>query len=558
MDNTAPGGTAGEAAGRAQPAGSAAGTRSGGSAEDIVLDVAREILKDPDLTLQDDFIEAGGNSLNGAQLVGRLNDELGTDLDVLDLFETADLAELGRLAGQGMTVREGLGKPADAVTTAGQGPLSGQQTAIWAAAEIAEPGAYNVPAAVLLPPGADLAWLERRLTDIVHSQPMLRCALELADGGAVQIVHPPGPITITRHQADLTTLTAAEGQPALAARLQELASRPLSPYGSPPARFDLLQAHFADGPRSALLLTFHHLFFDGWSWRLVLAALGGSELPVPRRSYLDHVAYQHASLDGEPGRELVAFWSQYLADAPALSWPADSPAGPAGAPSAGGSLPLTLTPEVMAGLREMARAERATIQMVMLTAWAALIWRVTAARDLCVSMPVACRRPEDESTVGCYVNTVVTRLSLDPAQPFRAALYRTRESSLRALAHRGLPADRILRLSGKPPVTTTMFDYQSGFAPITRLGDGGTGAELLDVSPAGAKYPLGLTCLEYGDLLEARLEFSGARFGPDTARGMLDDYREALSRISARGAESDLFALFETARAPANLPDFRF
>ena len=212
----------------------------------------------------------------------------------------------------------------------------------------------------------------------------------------------------------------------------------------------------------------------------------------------------------------------------------------------------------MAGLRKIAREEHATIQMVMLTAWAALIWRVTAARDLCVSIPVACRRPEDESTVGCYVNTVITRLRLDPAQPFRAALYRTRESSLRALAQRELPADRILRLSGAPPVTTTMFDFQSGFAPITRLGDGGTGAELLDVSPAGAKYPLGLTCLEYGDLLDARLEFSGTPFGSDTARGMLDDYCEALSRICALGAESNLFALFETPRAPVDLPDFQF
>ena len=326
LDNMAPG----EVPEGAQSAGPTAGTRSGRSAEDIVLDFAREILKDPGLTLQDDFIDVGGNSLNGVQLVGRINDELGTDLDVLDLFETPDLAELGRLAGRGMTVRQGLGKPADAVTAAWQGPLSGQQTAIWAAAEMAGPGVYNVPAAVLLSPAADLAWLERRLMEIVHSQPMLRCALELADRGAVQIVQPPGPITVTRHQADLSTLTAAKGKPALAARLQELASRPLSPYGSPPVRFDLIQAHFADGPRSALLMTFHHLFFDGWSWRLVLAALSGSELPAPRRSYLDYIAHQHAFLDGEDGRELVAFWSQYLSDAPSLTWPAATPAGPAG------------------------------------------------------------------------------------------------------------------------------------------------------------------------------------------------------------------------------------
>ncbi|MGW3465923.1 phosphopantetheine-binding protein, partial [Streptomyces olivaceoviridis] len=65
----------------------------------LVLELARDVLKEPQLGLDDDFFDAGGNSLNGVQLITRLNDRLGTDLDVMDLFDFASLGELAASLG---------------------------------------------------------------------------------------------------------------------------------------------------------------------------------------------------------------------------------------------------------------------------------------------------------------------------------------------------------------------------------------------------------------------------------------------------------------------------
>ncbi|MFD0513203.1 acyl carrier protein [Streptomyces aureus] len=69
-------------------------TAAGGSVTDIVLGFARGVLKEPGLGEDDDFFDAGGNSLNGTQLVARINEHFGTDFEVLDLFDLPDLRSL--------------------------------------------------------------------------------------------------------------------------------------------------------------------------------------------------------------------------------------------------------------------------------------------------------------------------------------------------------------------------------------------------------------------------------------------------------------------------------
>ncbi|MFF2076347.1 beta-ketoacyl synthase N-terminal-like domain-containing protein [Kitasatospora sp. NPDC058162] len=531
------------------------------SVAEVVLVIAGEVLKEPGLSLQDDFFDLGGNSLNGSQLINRVNQHFGTELDVLDLLDSPDLEAFAHLVEQESPA---VAKPA-AVSSRGAGPLSGQQAAIWAAIELEEESAaYNVPAAFLLAEAPDPGWLADRLTALVNRHPMLRTSLEVSGDGVRQVVHPAAPVTVTELDLDLSAHDRATGREPLLAALGRLNGRPLSPYGAAHARFELVRAQFRDGPQHVLLLTFHHLFFDGWSWRIVLDALGDARLPGPDREYLGYVASQQGMLDSPRGEELVGFWSDYLRSAPDLALPWDHGSDAPGLVHDDGHLPLSLPADIVDALREIAREARVTMQMLLLTAWSALLWRIGAARDLCVSMPVAGRLHEDEGTVGCYVNTVLVRVAVKPGDSFRDLLGRVKESSLRALAHADLPADRVLRLTvpaGGKPIVTTMFDYQSGFVPMRRLGTQGPAVELLDTVPVGAKYPLNLTCIEYGHELRARLEFSGAQLRPETAARWLDDYREALVRVTDLGIHADLFEIVGAQRdshSPIPLPDFQF
>ena len=517
---------------------------------ELVLDLARSVLREPGLEPADDFFEHGGNSLNGEQLVARINERFGVGFGVLDLFDFADLAELAEAVDG---ARPGS-PPAEAEPGA---PLSGQQRAIWSAIELAPAsGAYNLPAAFLLDARPDVAELAERLTALARRHEMLRCWLRDGQDGPRQVIDPPGSAAVQLEQsdADLTRATAAAGRQDLIAWLDKLAAEPLSAYGRPPVRYQLVRARFADKCQYVFMLTTHHLFFDGWSWRIIFGELAESQdgsPPPPSRGYLDYVREQETRLAGERGRELTRFWSEYLGGCAPVPLPTDSaPLSSSALSMTGAHLPLPIDPGFAGGLRSLAQAEHVTLNMVLLAGWAAQLWRITGARDLSIGMPVAGRDPADEAVVGNYVNLIVVRLRLRPAEPLRALLAEVRESALTAQAHRDLPADQILRaagLAGSASLATSVLNFQSGFRPVRSLG--GHRAELLDVDAEGAKFPLNLAFLEYGTELQARVKYASALFHPETVRTWLDEYSDLLHRAVECGGTADLFTLTSGAAA---------
>jgi len=562
-----------EHAGPGVPApGDAGEAADGRGTEETVLDLARAVLKEPGLSAEDDFFDRGGNSLNGTQLITRINQRFGTDLGVLDLFDHPNLAALARAIdkaadsdGDGATagIRHQWG--ADEVWRA---TLSGQQLSIWSAIQLAPAsGAYNLPGAFLLGTEPDVDRLTATLEALVRRHEMLRCSLLDSPGHPAQVVHPPESVRVVlqRREMELTGTTSTGGRPLLLAWLGELAAEPLSPYGRPPVRFQLVRARFADRDQHVLLLTVHHLFFDGWSWRIVLAELenGVPGGPAPARRYADHIHEQRAMLADERGRRLTRFWSEYLGGGRPVPLPTDdAPLSSSALSMTGAHLPLPIRPDLAAGLRRVARAERVTLQMVLLAAWKALLWKISGERDIGVGTPVAGRQPADEDVVGNYVNMIVVRVRLRPEEPFGVLLTTVRDASLTAHAHRDLPSDHILRaarLVDSVPLATSVLNVQSGFSPLHRL-DGHGPAEFLDVDTDGAKFPLNLAVLEYGTELQARLKYASGLFHRETVRAWLNDYDDLLHRIVELGGAATLFALFRSAEhtGSSRPPAFRF
>jgi 3-oxoacyl-(acyl-carrier-protein) synthase/acyl carrier protein len=551
-------------------------TASGGivTAGDVVVQAAREVLKNSELTLADDFFEHGGTSLNGVQLVERLNERLGSQLDAMDLFDFPTLADIAKALERSLPTTAGnAAVTPDAPPRAAEGadvaPLSGQQRAIWAAALLApESAAYNVPGALLLNGPVDVEWLTTQLTTLVGRHPMLRCILRDDAEGPVQVVKAAEETQVVLQQvaAGFPGLTAEHGRARLIAWLHDLVSEPLSLQdGTPPVRFYLASARFEDSVEHALLMVFHHVFFDGWSWRIVMDDLARG---VPRgpqaRSYLDYVREQQHLLDGSQGEALEQFWASYLAGARPTSLPAEHAATTEPALSLTGSdLPLPIGTDLGDRLRTVARRERVTLNTVLLAAWIALLWRISGDRDVCVAMPAANRSAPDVAIVGCYANTIAVRVRLNPRGRFSVLVAEVRGALLAALAHQELPSDRI-RKAARPDsaelVASTIFGFQSDLIPIERIGPNGPAVELLDVGSPQSTFLLDLAILEYGDGLWARMRCSQL-FTEQTVQGWLGAYHQLLEEIAARGTGPDLLSLFgptDEDRHEEFPPDFDF
>ncbi|MEU0876949.1 condensation domain-containing protein, partial [Nocardia brasiliensis] len=218
--------------------------------------------------------------------------------------------------------------------------------------------------------------------------------------------------------------------------------------------------------------------------------------------YADYALWQRAVLGAESDAESIAaqqidFWRVHLADLPdRLELPADRPR-PAIASMAGARVDVRIDAATHAGLVELGRAHGATLFMVVHTALAVLLARLSGSSDVAIGTPLAGRGERElDDLIGMFVNTVVFRTRFESDEPFVELLGRQRESDLQAFAHADIPFERLVEVLNPPRSTAhhPLFQVGLSFQNIARtaLELPGLAVEGLDADLAVSQFDLHL------------------------------------------------------------------
>ncbi|NJR73457.1 MAG: hypothetical protein HC773_06715 [Scytonema sp. CRU_2_7] len=200
-----------------------------------------------------------------------------------------------------------------------------------------------------------------------------------------------------------------------------------------------------------LLLTIHHIAVDGFSFGILLDELRllyqsentgqAVSLPPINWQYRDFVQWQRSMLASPVGDNLWTYWHKQLAgELPVLKLPSDRPRPPIQTYQ-GASYTFELPLELTTKLREMAKAQGATLYMTLLTAFLVLLHRYTGQEDIIVGSPTEGRsQPEFAGTVGFFVNMLALRVNITGNPTFCALLSQVRQTVLSAIAHQDYPS----------------------------------------------------------------------------------------------------------------------
>jgi amino acid adenylation domain-containing protein len=451
------------------------------------------------------------------------------------------LSERIRRRGQGDGRRHGL-LPRDRSTPA---PLSFAQRRLWLL-QRQHPGgcAYNVPFLLHLEGVLATAWLDAALAAVVRRHEVLRTRYRVVGGEPVQEVAPPAPPGLPL--VDLAGLPAA-ARPRAARRLAERAARrPFDLARDLPLRVTL----FRLAPRRhQLLLNVHHVAFDGWSRGVLIeelsalyaAAAHGAppELAEPALQYQDFAEWQRRQ--GEEGRaaEQLSFWRRQLAPLPPpLELPPDRPR-PAGRDERGAVASLPVSADLLAAAADLGSRHEGTPFMVLLAAFAALLYRYTGRRRLHVATPVANRRPRElEPLIGFFVNTLVLPAEVAPSLSFGALLTRVRSTVLAAFAHQDLPFERLVeelaevRDPARHPLGQVAFAATPWGAPPAALAPG-LACAIEEVGTGTCKFDFSLSLEEGPAGTSLAAEYATALYDDTTARRLLGHFRHLLAAAVA-------------------------
>ena len=373
------------------------------------MQVWSEVLGLDRVGVNESFFELGGHSLLATRVSARVRETPALELPVRTVFEATTIAESAprvedlRRSAQGV-----LAPPLRASERSGPLPLSFAQERLWFLDQLEVTGsAYNIANALRMSGVLDVAALERSLTELVRRHESLRTRFEAVDGIGVQVIDPAEPVKL-----GLTDLSELEGEAREAragALIQEEAARRFDLAAHSGFRVGLLRL---SADEHVLLMTVHHAVFDGWSFGVLFRELGAlyaayavgraSPLPEPQLQYGDYAVWQRRWLQGVVLERQLGYWRRRLEGAEPLSLPTDH-LRPAVTSFRGAVHPFELPAELTRGLRELARQEGATLFMVLLAGFQAVLAHWSGQEDIVVGTPVAGRTyREMESLVGFF------------------------------------------------------------------------------------------------------------------------------------------------------------
>ncbi|KPW24811.1 Amino acid adenylation, partial [Pseudomonas syringae pv. aceris] len=410
-----------------------------GEIEIALAQIWAEVLQLERVSRHDHFFDLGGHSLLAMRMVSQVRQQMGMELPLGELFALGELAAVASaLAGAGRSeLSMILPAPRDQSL-----PLSFAQQRLWFLAQM-EGGnqAYNIPLALSLQGSLDVPALTAALGRIVERHETLRSRFIAREEGAEVVFTAPTAIAFL-HIEDLR-----QNPQTLAERVAAEATAAFDLTRGPLIRGCLLQV---EDERHVLLLTVHHIVSDGWSMGVLTRELHalypalrrGEADPLPALSiqYADYAVWQQGWMSGERLQHQAAYWRQALEGAPTLlTLPADRPR-PAQQDFAGASLNVRLDGQLTAGLRALAQRQGVTLYMTLLTAWGALLARLSGQAEVVVGSPIAGRgRAELEGLIGLFVNTLAIRIDTASAPTGDALLAQVRARVLEAQDHQDLP-----------------------------------------------------------------------------------------------------------------------
>jgi amino acid adenylation domain-containing protein/non-ribosomal peptide synthase protein (TIGR01720 family) len=414
--------------------------------------------------------------------------------------------------------------------------LSPQQERIWRLAGQCGLAPFRSRCAVLLTEEIDAARLRRAIERVAARHEILRTTFQLLPGVAV-----PLQVVGEHCLVDLAAAAVAAADPLQLERqadltFAELGEAAFDPFTGPTLRVRLLTQ---SASRHVLLVAASALHLDGLGLRNLLLEIGQELAGAPpadgdRLQYADLAQWQNDLLAAESGAG-VEYWRGRAQPPPAaghLPWERPEPA----AGTSPRCLALTLEPELAARAAATAHRHGVALADLLLTAWQALLCRLTGNPETTVGVACDGRAYEGlAEQLGLFARYLPVAPRCEEAAGLGPALLRTRRAveqaaawqehfdwdRLGAAASGGEPGGD----SGGPRWLAFGFDFQAAWALPEPTEPPALRWRLLRLDAALDRFTVRLSGHEAAPGQRLTLRYDGGRLGAAAAGLLAERFR---------------------------------
>jgi|GEM_PF-6001663 len=532
--------------------------------ETVLAEIWGDLLRIQPVGRHDNFFALGGDSLLAMRVANRVQSILGVELPLSMFFAQATLTKLGETTLEMLALRRcrALRRVTSASREGDILSLSFAQQRLWCLSQLdGVSTTYQTSSAFRLKGSLDAPTLRRSLDQMFSRHEVLRSVFVIVDGQArVQLLSPEAGIPWLEH--DLRSVSDPQAE--LERLRGEEICAPLDLSGGTLIRGRLIC--IAEGEH-ILLLTQHHIVADARSIEVFLRELSAlyhafihrqpNPLPPLAIQFADYAAMQHRWLASDALTTQSKYWQQNLAAAPVLlALPTDRPRPPQQS-FAGASIGVSIDAELTQDIRRLSQRHGTTLFMTLLTAWAAVLARLSGQDNVVIGVPAVNRgQPDIEHLVGPFVNTLPLRIDFSGEPTIADLLARVRTAVLGALDHQNIPFEQWNQNASQSNHLDHAPLFQVRFAWHNPDGGGfqlpGLTVEPVGLASSNVEFDLELSLRQAGRLVEGVMRYSTALFDASTVerhrgyfvnvlKGMVDDATQQIMNIEIlHGAEREL------------------
>lgn len=399
---------------------------------------------------------------------------------------------------------------------------------------------YNFPSAVKITGPFDPDTYRESLQRVVRRHPILTATFDCVDGVPHQRFHPD--LKVELPIIDLSDLAGPEQESRLQTLLDEEARTTFSLSEGPLFHCGAIKLGYE---RHVLLMNLHHIITDGWSSALfnqeVSECYGALMINQEPRlaplamDYSDYVYWQQAMLQGAAKESLISRWKAKLSGMQTLQLPLDRPRS-GKVTRRGAHHQVTLRPDEVDTLQELATAEGASLYMVLLAVYKATLYTYYKQTDIVLGTSAANRKvPEMEQLQGLFVNQLVIRTSLADNPTFTELVGRVKQTTTEAFALQDLPFDMlasamdVTRKPGESVLFQSLFLFNN-FPRAEADPNRPVQMEVLDLDIDSSRFDLVLT-VEKSDVLNIKFTYRTDLFDPATIITLCDRYLTTIKAV---------------------------
>ncbi|MCX7748500.1 MAG: amino acid adenylation domain-containing protein [Clostridia bacterium] len=512
--------------------------------EEELVRIWTEILGYKKIGIHDNFFELGGDSLRITQLISRIRDTFGLDMDQAEIFDHPDIEKLADRIKSNMEKHAGGQEMIKAVfNDSNKAPLSFAQQRLWFLDAMNEKSPqYNLYTCLSLKGHLDRDILERGFNEVIRRHKVLQMSFIEENGQPVQVFNPDAVINI--EYMDLRHFNEAERGKRVLDLANEEANRPFDLGKVPLIKAKL---YCMDENEHLLLLVVHHIVFDGWSFGIFLKELtfyyetfllgNGKMLPELDIQYADFARWQIDKAAGDSFKKQLDYWKKQLAGKlPVLDLPTDRQR-PLVQTYNGAKFTSSIPGDLARELQSYARKENSTLFMVLLAAFKVMLYRYTGQTDIIVGSPIANRNRKDiEGLIGFFANNIVLRTGFSGKYTFNELLKNVKRVTLEAYKNQDVPFEKLVeelnneRDISRNPLFQVLFSLQN--TPLPNMEFSEINVSQVNIAGRYSRFDIALDIREIGDELAVDYEYNTDLFDKDTVVRMAGHFRQLLNEIA--------------------------